>query len=475
VTETLVHRLASFVVQAREQGVPDEVVRDARRRLLDVLGNSLAAEAAHAADSVRLVAAGWGGSEEATAIGAARRLPGHAAALVNGTLAHALDFDDTHLPSVLHPSASVVPAALAVAEAESRPAAEALAAIAVGVELSVRLGSVGYDPSSNVNLFFERGLHATSICGALAAAAAASSLLGLDAGGVASAIGVAASMGAGLLEANRTGGSVKRAHCGWAAHSGIAAAQLARAGVTGPPTVLEGRFGFFQAYCGEGADLDALTDALGERWETLSVFFKPYPCNHFTHPAIDAALELRARGIEPDEVEELELGAPGAVLRTIAEPREEKVRPQSGYHARFSGPYVVAAALLGGGGLGLYLDDFTDDLARDPRRLELAERVHCVPDEECDRIFPRRFPARLRARARDGAEHEVLVRSSRGGPEAPLSDEELARKFELNALRALPEERVAELRARAESFGGGDSCSSLLALASPAIGCGRPS
>ena len=178
-------------------------------------------------------------------IGGEERCPAPAAALVNGTLAHALDFDDTHLPSVLHPSASVVPAALAVAEARGRSGAEALHAIAVGIEINVRLGSAGYDATQRVNLFFERGLHATSICGALAAAGAAALLLGLDAAGVADAIGIAASMGAGLLEANRTGGTVKRVHCGWAAHAGVCAAELARSGLTGPPTVLEGRFGFF--------------------------------------------------------------------------------------------------------------------------------------------------------------------------------------------------------------------------------------
>jgi 2-methylcitrate dehydratase PrpD len=448
---TQVESLGEFAARCREDGIPPAVSADAKRRLLDLVGNALAARDAPAAAAVRSVALGWGGAGEASVIGGEERCPTPAAALINGTLAHALDFDDTHLPSVLHPSSSVVPAALAVAEAHGRSGAETLLAIAIGNEINVRLGSVGYDPSRRVNLFFERGLHATSICGALASAATAALLLGLDAAGIADAVGIAASMGAGLLEANRTGGSVKRAHCGWAAHAGVCAADLARSGLTGPPTVLEGRFGFFQAYCGDGVAPGVLVDGLGERWEVLSVFFKPYPCNHFTHPGIDAALELRSEGLRPDAIAEVELGAPTAVLRTIGEPYEEKIHPRSGYHAQFSGPFTVAAALLGGGGLGLYLDDFTDERARDPRLLELAARVRCVPDEECDRIFPLRFPARLRVRTHSGETLERFVPSSRGGPEQPLSDEELGRKFELNASRALGS-RVEELRELVERF-----------------------
>lgn len=463
---TPLQELATFAARVRDEGLPEQLEGDVERRVLDVFGNSLAALDADPARIAHAVAGGWGGVEQATAIGGERGYPAAAAALVNGTLAHTLDFDDTHLPSVLHPSASVVPAALAVAEAERCSGREAVAAIAVGNELSVRLGSAGYDTATGRNLYFEHGLHATSICGALGAAVAAAMLYGLDADEIAHAIAISCSMGAGLLEANRTGGSVKRVHCGWAAHAGIAAAELARHGLTGPPTVIEGRFGFLQAYCGEGADVGFVTRRLGDDWELPKIFFKPYPCNHFTHPGIDAALQLRAEGLQPEDIESITLAAPAAVLRTIGQPLEEKARPQSGYHAQFSGPFTVASALVGGGGLGLYLDDFTDELARDPQRLELAAKVTCVPDEECDGIFPNRFPARLTVRLRGGGEREVFVRSSRGGPENPLTDEELGRKFELNATRALPRERVEEIRVAVVALHEAASVEPLLRLVS---------
>jgi len=187
----------------------------------------------------------------------------------------------------------------------------------------------GYDEELRNSVFFERGLHATSICGAVGAAVAVAMLQGQDEAGIASAAGIAASMGAGLLEANRTGGTVKRVHCGWAAHCGVAAADLARHGLTGPPTVLEGRFGFLQAFCGDRAHPDAVVRGLGTDWELPRVVFKPYPCNHFTHAGVDAALRLRAQGLAPADVTAIELGVAKPVLRTIAEPPEAKARPAS--------------------------------------------------------------------------------------------------------------------------------------------------
>ena len=247
---------------------------------------------------------GRGGAPEASVLGLAEKLPATSAALVNGTMAHALDFDDTHLPSVLHPSASVVPAALAVAEAENSRGADIETAIAVGIEVTCRLGMAAYDPELRNSVFFDRGLHATSICGTIGAAVAAALLHGADTETVSDAIGIAASMGSGLIEANRTGGTVKRVHCGWAAHSGIAAAEFATAGLTGPPTVLEGRFGFFEAFTGGFYDRPSLVGRLGEEWELLRLFTKPYPTNHFTHAGIDAAIELRqqrgATGFDQD-------------------------------------------------------------------------------------------------------------------------------------------------------------------------------
>jgi 2-methylcitrate dehydratase PrpD len=319
--------------------------------------------------------------------------------------------------------------------------------VAIGDEICVRLGMASYDPEIRNSIFFENGLHATSIIGTLAAAAAGATLLNLDEGGIADAIGIAASMGAGILEANRTGGSVKRIHCGWAAHAGVNAALLARHGLTGPPTVLEGRFGFFRAYSEGRFDRGAIVEGLGEEWELPRIFYKPYPTNHFTHAGIDAALALRAAGLDSARIVDIELGAPAPVLRTIAEPPEQKARPLTPYHAKFSGPFTVATALVGGGGLGVSNDDFNEDTLADPERLRLAGLVRCVADDEATEVFPHQFPAVLTVRLDDGSEMSERIRYNRGGPDRPLSPEELATKFRINAEQALAPASVNSVEA----------------------------
>lgn len=452
-------RLARFAAACRENGIPPEISADATARTLDCLGNALGALGAHTGEvsgsspqaAALAMARAAGGVGEATAVGSGLRMPADRAALVNGTLAHALDFDDTHLPSVLHPTAAVLPAALAAAEATGATGASLLTALAVGGEVCVRLGMASYDPALRNSVFFEKGLHATSICGTVGAAVAAGLLYGLSAAELAHAIGIACSMGAGVIEANRTGGSVKRLHCGWAAHAGVCAAQFAAGGVTGPPTVLEGRFGFLTAFLDDRWTPGPLVAGLEEmdaasNWEYARTVFKPYPSNHFTHPGIDCALDLRRAGLRAEDVVSAELGVAAAPRRTIGEPYAEKVRPRTPYHAKFSGPYTVAAALLSdveGDGPGLQHADFSAGAFTDPCRTALAERVQVVVDVQCDAEFPEAFSAVLRVTTRGGQVVESRVASSLGGPGAPLSRAQLAGKFRLNAEPVLGSARAA--------------------------------
>ncbi|MFE7977467.1 MmgE/PrpD family protein [Streptomyces shenzhenensis] len=414
-----------FISDSRVDGLPTDWRSDVAGRVLDLLGNCLAALSGRPAEAVAATVGEWGGSPQATVIGSAPRLPAPSAALVNGTLAHSLDFDDTHLPSVLHPSAAVVPAALAVAEQTDASGPAFCDAMTIGVEATCRLGMAGYDEQNANSVFFDRGQHATVNCGTVGAAVAAGMLRGLSAARLTSAIGIACSMGSRIIEANWTGGTVKRVHCGWAAHAGVEAAALAGNGITGPPTVLEGRFGLLRAFCGDRFDLDAVTCDLGERWETDRIFVKPCLCNHFTHAGVEAALRIRRRDVDPAVITELTLGVPEPVLRTIAEPIEDKCRPLSGYHGAFSGPHTVA----------------------DPARFALAARVTPVADPECTRIFPHPFPAVLTVRLADGTVLEERVRHDLGGPENPLSAAELTARFRMNARRAVDDAVAGELAA----------------------------
>lgn len=444
---TLTESLVAFADRVAREGVPAHIEAIIVRHVLDTAGLCLAAHGLDTSTAVIEHVLAQGGVARARILGRREAVPPALAALAGGVLAHSLDFDDTHLPSVLHPSASVVPAAVATAEAARATGEQLVRAVAVGIEATVRIGMAGYDPSLGNSVYFEHGQHATSICGALGSALAVGMLTGLTGTQLRDALGIAASMASGIIEANRTSGTVKRIHCGWAAHSGVVAADLARLGITGPPTALEGRFGFFEAFLHGRAFPAEVSEGLGSRWEVERLFIKPYPANHFTHAVVDAARTLRERGLRADDLASVRVGVPTAVVRTIGDPIELKRRPRSGYHAQFSGPYAVAVGLLGGGGLGVSAADYTDELAASAQRQRIMDLVDIVPDGRCDEIFPHEFPAVLVARTHGGDEHVVEVLTTRGGPRRPLTDDELGLKFRTNARTRLAPDRIDRARA----------------------------
>jgi len=472
-TPTVIEALASMAAGP----LPSDVVAAVPSRVMDIVGIAARATTLDTSTAVIGFSIDQQTAKRATAIGAEPAMSAAEAAFVNGVLAHSLDYDDTHLPSILHPSASVVPAALATAEHVGADGASTASAIAIGLEVAVRLGMGGYDIAGRQSVYFERGQHATSICGAIGSAAASARLLsGGSEAAIGHAMGIAASMASGIIEANRAGGTVKRLHCGWAARSGVTAAQLAMAGLTGPPTAIEGRFGLFTAFLGENGNVEATVDRIGEHWESQRIFIKPYPANHFTHTGIDAAIALRETGVRADDVASATLMVAAPTVRTIGDPIATKQCPETGYQAQFSGPYTVAAALIGGGGLGLGLADFTDAMATAPDRRELMAKVDVVGDETLNDIYPFQFPCRLHITTTDGSQHRQDVLTNRGGPERPLSVDELARKFSDNVEGLVPPSAIEQLTDGLASFGTARSVTDVLApLADITTRIGLPS
>ena len=242
------------------------------------------------------------------------------------------------------------------------------------------------------------------------------------------------------MEHLEDGSWVKRLHPGWAGHAGALAAGLARGGVPGPATILEGRFGLYRTFLGAEPDPRPF-DTLGREWETLRVGYKPYPCCHLNHAYLDCALELRrAPGFSIDAIERIECRVPAGEVPIICEPAETKRRPRSSYDAQFSLAFSIASAFVDGAvGLDTYASAHLDD----PRVLALAARVSHVVDPESP--FPKSFPGWVRVRLRDGQELEARLPHGRGGLERPLPAEAIVEKFRDNARRALPAARVAAL------------------------------
>jgi 2-methylcitrate dehydratase PrpD len=432
---TAAQRLASFSSNLSVDQIPREVVEAATIHVLDTLGCGLAASAVGLADYARTALEEPGLSGRATVIGLPGGLPAAEAAMANGIMCHALDFDDTHAGAIAHVSVAVAPAAIAVGQAHEAPGEDLIAALVAGNEVVVRIGMAAG------KAFHARGFHPTAVCGVFGAAAASARLLGLDETATTNALGIAGSMAAGLLEFLADGSATKRIHAGWAAHGGVMAARLAAHGATGPSTVLEGRFGIYRAFlAGVEVDIEGQLADLGDRWETPRIAFKPYPACHFVHASLDATASLMADGLRAEDVRDIVALTPEAGVSLVLEPAANKARPRSEYEAKFSLPYSVAALLLRE---RVDVGTYAEPAIGDADVLELAGRVtYEVKDYD---TFPAAFPGGIRITTRDGVVREAELRYQRGGPDYPMTGAEVRDKYRANAGLALDPEQVEGL------------------------------
>lgn len=365
---TLGSDLAAWALGLRREDLPADVEVAARRHLLDGLGTAIAGSRSGAATPALTVAAGLGGPAEATLLGRGVRVSAPAAALATGTLVHALDFDDTHAGGLVHATAVVLPALLAVGEQVGAEPDEVLLAAVAGYETVCRIA--GAAPHA----FHGRGLHATMACGVFSSALVAARLLRLDHATTLDALGIAGSQAGGLLEFLATGSSTKRLHPGLASHAGILAARLAAAGADGPASVLEGERGLYATLTDGHVDPALVTADLGVRWETTRITLKPYPACQLMHAALDAGAVALADGrLDPAAVAAVTVEVHPDSAAIVAEP--DKVVPRTAYDAKFSLPWSLAALLVDG---AVSLDTYEPASLRRPEVAELAQRVRVV-------------------------------------------------------------------------------------------------
>ncbi len=396
---------------------PDPARRAAVRHLLDGLG--CAAGAAHDATVPYLdaVVASATAPQEATVLGGDRRVPAHVAALANGTLVHALDFDDTHAGGLVHATAVVLPTAFAVGEQVGADGRTVLDAALVGYETVTRLAA------AVPHGFHRRGFHATSVAGVFAAALVAARLRGLDGQRTVAALGIAGSMASGSLAFLAGGAATKQLHPGWAASAGIQATTLAAGGATGPVSILEDPdHGFYRAYTDTVPEAP-FTD-LGRVWQVEQLTIKPYPVCQLAHASIDAA---RAIAVDPADVVAVHVTVHPDVVDIVCEPAGTKARPRTPYEARFSLAWCVAAALHDGA--------VTLDTVAGFERPELTAVAAVTTYEVADPGVPAAdAPGHVRVELRDGRTVTGDVAHSRGGPSAPLTDAELTAKATTNGV-----------------------------------------
>jgi len=458
--EPLARRLAAEMATIRDGTLPAALVERAHVLLRDYVGVALGGANVESSVVLRRALRALGYAGNATVLGATDRLPAAEAAFANGAAAHALEMDDTYQPGSIHLGASVFPAALAAAELAEAGGQLVLRAAIVGYEVGARLARA-LGPAAH----YRRGFHPTGTCGAFGAAAAAGVVLGLDANGLATALGIAGSQASGSMEFLANGAWTKRLHPGWAASAGLHAAALAAAGFRAPATILEGRFGFLTAYS-DGADPRPLfTPVPEDRYALGATSVKPHACCRYMQGPIDAALALRAsHGIAPRAVDHVEVGVLDAAFPIICEPVAAKQRPLSVVDAQFSLPFGIAVALVRGSASP---DEFSLSTLADPTVRGLMQRISAVRDPKLDALYPRAWPSWVRIALRDGRLLESRIEHPRGDPENFPAPAEMEAKFRKLAGRVLTPGAVERLAAALDTFPDAERATTVLAAAVP--------
>lgn len=448
---SLSRRIAEFACALRYDDIPAEVVACAKSRILDALGVGLAAASLPEARGVFDAARRLGAGDEASVWGFAARLPAPSAALVNGTLVHSLEFDDTHRASIVHGSSVVVSSALAAAERMHASGRDLIRAVVLGWEVFARMGLAA--PGA----LQRRGFQITAVGGPFIAALTASVLARASVERIVAAIGIAGSQGGGIFEYLANGATVKSLHPGWAAHAGLCAQLLAEGGMTGPETVFEGRFGFYAAYAADASLADAFAaqiNTLGAHWLLPQASLKLYACCHYNHPFLECAERLLEQGLTAQNLQHLQCRGPVEEAMLIAEPWAQKIAPGSGYEAKFSLPYCLAWRLLRG---PLAVETFARPI--DAAVVALAARMSWVGEH--DSGFPARFPAALTATLNDGRTLHAAVPDVLGSPERPAPAHALEAKFAANAQRVLDRQGGDALQAWVDRLEHERDCSAI--------------
>ncbi|MBI1988565.1 MAG: MmgE/PrpD family protein, partial [Betaproteobacteria bacterium] len=422
--------LSEFASKIRIADISAEAVAATKRHILDCVGVALAATVEPAGRIVLDITREQGGAPQARVLGSSFRTSAVSAAWANGALAHLLDFDDTGFS---HPTACILPAALAMAEEAGATGGDLVAAVCIGLEVFERMSSSGRQHEPELR---RRGFHPTSLYGCSAAAAAAGSIVRLNPKQMAVAIGLAAANAGGLTQHFGTWG--KGIHAGNAARAGVTSVLLAKKDYFADPEGIEGDHGFFSAFHGAGNyDLGKVADGLGTHWSIVNpgLTIKRYPCCGGNLRALDAAQGLLLEhGIRFDDVARLEVDVHPDLLCTV---RFHK--PTQGFRGKFSIDYVLAAMLLDG---RVDLDSFTDEYCNAPRMRAALEKVRINAHAEWpdDRESRRNSPVTIAMK--DGRTFTKSVDKVRGSAENPLTREEVIDKYRGCASRVLTGERL---------------------------------
>jgi len=418
-------RLVSFVNEASFKDFPRVVIHQAKRCFLDLIGVAFGGARQPLVQILLKTLKETGGRPQATVLFHGLKTSPLNAALINGAMAHALDFDDTHIGSIIHPSAPVIPAVLALGERLKSTGKSAMEAFVVAYEVEIRIG-LGLGSKH-----YDRGWHTTSTCGRFGAAVAAGKLLGLSPLQMSTAMGLAATQASGLRLAFGT--MAKPFHPGKSAFDGLLSALLAQKNFTCAPNMLEGPKGFAEALGDEDTDLKRMVKNLGKKYEILNNTFKPYAACLLTHPTIDGVFELKNRyKFKADDIDEVSC----EIARFCLDAAGQK-EPKTGLAGKFSIYHCAALPLIEE---SAGEDKFTDQKVQNPQMIALRNKVKA-------RVNPalKDTEARVTITTKDGKKYSAFIDKPKGDPRNPPTDGELENKFRSLAVDVLPQRKIDAL------------------------------
>ena len=435
--ENMTEKFANFCEELRYEDLPHDVIKRTKLLILDTVG--IIIRARHDAESTSSLVSAIERLEMSNGscqvFSDNKSYSPSAAALLNGTLAHSLDFDDTHAEASLHSSAPILAAALAAAEMNKSSGQQLITACVVGYEIQIRLGLAG-----GSSAHYKKGFHPSATCGIFGAAAAAGYLMGLRKDQYISAFGIALSQSAGSMQFLTDGAWTKRSHVGQAAQNGLSCAIMAAEGFKGPSKAFEGQWGYFHSYA-SGGDMEKAIDGLGKKFETLNLGVKPYPSCRYSHAAIDGIIELKNElGFSTAELDDIDIGLSETALNIIGYPLSDKQNPKSVVDGQFSMPFCAAVTVKSG---GLKWDDYKNHL-NDSDTLSLCNKIKVSPDKDAEECCPEYMSAKVKVVVK-GKKYEKFVKIPKGEPENFMEDSEFISKFRSLTEPYLSNEKIDQL------------------------------
>tara|TARA_B100000965_G_scaffold125652_1_gene104406 strand:- start:892 stop:2274 length:1383 start_codon:yes stop_codon:yes gene_type:complete len=435
--ENMTEKFAEFCEQLKYENLSPEVIKRTKLLILDTVG--IIIRARHDAESTSSLVSAIEKLEMSNGscqvFSDKKTYSPSAAALLNGTLAHSLDFDDTHAEASLHSSAPILSAALAVAQMNKSSGQQLITACVVGYEVQIRLGLAG-----GASAHYKKGFHPSATCGIFGAAAAAGFLMGLTKEQYISAFGIALSQSAGSMQFLTDGAWTKRSHVGQAAQNGLSCAIMAGEGFKGPSKAFEGQSGYLHSYA-SGGNIKKAIDGLGEKFETLNLGVKPYPSCRYSHAAIDGLIELKKElNFSSEDLDDVDIGLSETALNIIGYPLNDKQNPKSIVDGQFSMPFCAAVTVKSG---GLQWDDYKNHL-NNSDTLSLCNKIKVSPDKDAEECCPEYMSAKVKVVVK-GKKHEKFVKIPKGEPENFMDDAEFISKFQGLTEPYLSKQRVDQL------------------------------